>query len=199
MTDALRSDRGIAHSRVLVRQDAQFLSPVCRKDGQGSEGKKVSGRPKSPFSPCGRRSAGGDLQERVVGEAPVCHLLFQASGRPNSPFSPCGRRSAGGGLQERVFEKPLCAIFRFRHQDTQTPPFPLVGEGGWGDEGQTRLEMQNSTNRLVTPRECAFRRRSAHRRRAGRAQSRVALSSRCSDPAAPVSVPCRIVRRPYQE
>ena len=162
MTDALRSGHGIAHSRVLVRQDAQFLSPVCRKDGQGSEGKKVSGRPKSPFSPC-------------------------------------GRRSAGGGLQERVFEKHLRAIFCFRRQGAQTPPFPLVGEGGWGEEGQTRLEMQNSTNRLVTPRECAFRRRSAHRRQAGRAQSRVALSSRCSDPAAPVAAPYRSMQRPYRE
>ena len=127
MTDALRSDRGIAHSRVLVRQDAQFLSPVCRKDGQGSEGKKVSGRPKSPFSPCGRRSAGGDLQERVVGEAPVCHLPFQASGHPNSPFSPCGRRGLGGCLQRWVFgEAPMCHL-SFQASGHPNSPFSPCG------------------------------------------------------------------------
>jgi hypothetical protein len=36
------------------------------------------------------------LQGEVFGEAPACHLPFQASGRPNSPFSPCGRRGQGG-------------------------------------------------------------------------------------------------------
>jgi len=40
----------------------------------------------------------------------------------------------------RFLEKPLRAIFRFRHQDAQTPPSPLVGEGGWGDEGQKARE-----------------------------------------------------------
>jgi hypothetical protein len=34
----------------------------------------------------------------------------------------------------RFFGKPLRAISRFSHQDAQTPPSPLVGEGGWGDE-----------------------------------------------------------------
>jgi hypothetical protein len=48
--------------------------------------------------------------------------------------------------------KPLRAIFRFRHQDAQTPPSPLVGEGGRGDEGQQarecskpRIAPENST------------------------------------------------------
>ncbi len=36
--------------------------------------------------------------------------------------------------------KPLRAIFRFRHQDAQPPPSPLVGEGGRGDEGQKARE-----------------------------------------------------------
>ena len=40
----------------------------------------------------------------------------------------------------RFLGKPLRAIFRFRHQDAQTPPSPLVGEGGWGDEGQKARE-----------------------------------------------------------
>ena len=196
MTDALRSGHGIAHSRVLVVRTPDSPLLCTGKVGRGVRKKGIR-TSKVPFSPCG--DWGGCLQGRVVGEAPVCHLPFQASGRPNSPFSPCGRRSAGGGLQERVFEKHLRAIFCFRRQGAQTPPFPLVGEGGWGEEGQTRLEMQNSTNRLVTPRECAFRRRSAHRRQAGRAQSRVALSSRCSDPAAPVAAPYRSMQRPYRE
>ena len=30
---------------------------------------------------------------------------------------------------------------RFRHQDAQTPPSPLVGEGDRGDEGQKRTGM----------------------------------------------------------
>jgi hypothetical protein len=42
-----------------------------------------------------------------------------------------------------IFGRPLRAIFRFRHQDAQTPPSPLVGEGGRGDEGQKRIGMQN--------------------------------------------------------
>jgi len=64
-------------------------------------------------------------------QAPARHLPFQPSGRPNSPFSPCRRRAQGG----RCFGKPLRAISRSSHQDTQTPPSPRVGEGGWGDEG----------------------------------------------------------------
>jgi hypothetical protein len=32
----------------------------------------------------------------------------------------------------RCFGKPLRAISRFSHQDAQTPPSPLVGEGGLG-------------------------------------------------------------------
>ncbi len=49
------------------------------------------------------------------------------------------RRSHRG----RCFGKPLRAISRFRHQNAQNPPSPLVGEGGWGDEGQRRISMQN--------------------------------------------------------
>jgi hypothetical protein len=49
----------------------------------------------------------------------------------------------GDAHKGRCFGKPLRAISRFRHQDAQTPPSPLVGEGGWGDEGQRRTGMQN--------------------------------------------------------
>ena len=160
---------------------------------------QASGRPNSPFSPCGRRSAGGGLQERVFEKHLRAIFCFRRQGTQPPPSPLVGEGGWGDAYRGGFLGKPLCAIFRFRHQDTQTPPFPLVGEGGWGEEGQTRLEMQNSTNRLVTPRECAFRRRSAHRRQAGRAQSRVALSSRCSDPAAPVSAPYRSMQRPYRE
>jgi hypothetical protein len=59
--------------------------------------------------------------------------------------------------------KPLRAIFRFRHQDAQTPPSPLVGEGGRGDEGQQarecstpRIAPENSTlEKALPPRGCA--------------------------------------------
>ena len=46
------------------------------------------------------------------------------------------------GLRGRFFGKPRRAISRFRQQDAQTPPSPLVGEGGRGDEGQTRTGTQ---------------------------------------------------------
>jgi hypothetical protein len=72
--------------------------------------------------------------------------------------------------------KPLRAIFRFRHQDAQTPPSPLVGEGGRGDEGQQarecstpRIAPENSTlEKALPPRGCAG---VPARRRAGGARS----------------------------
>jgi hypothetical protein len=46
------------------------------------------------------------LQGQVFGEAPACHLPFQASGRPNAPFSPCGRRERGDeGQKAREYSK----------------------------------------------------------------------------------------------
>jgi hypothetical protein len=73
--------------------------------------------------------------------------------------------------------KPLRAIFRFRHQDAQTPPSPLVGEGGRGDEGQQarecstpRIAPENSTlEKALPPRGCAGL---PARRRAGGAITR---------------------------
>jgi hypothetical protein len=49
------------------------------------------------------------------------------------------RRGAAdrGAYSGRFLGKPWRAIFRFRHQDAQTPPSPRVGEGGRGDEGAT--------------------------------------------------------------
>ena len=51
------------------------------------------------------------------------------------------------GLKPLSTWKPLRAIVRFRHQDAQTPPSPLVGEGGRGDEGQKAREC--STPRIA--------------------------------------------------
>jgi hypothetical protein len=48
------------------------------------------------------------------------------------------RRSLRRRLQGQVFGKPLHSFSRFGLQDAQTPPSPRVGEGGWGDEGQSR-------------------------------------------------------------
>jgi hypothetical protein len=88
----------------------------------------------------------GGLQERVFGEAPACHLPFQASGRPTSPFSPCG--GWGEAYRGGFLGKPLRAIFCFRRQDAQTPPSPLVGEGGRGMRGKRARECRTS---LIVP------------------------------------------------
>ena len=99
MTDALRSGHGIAHSRVLVVRTPDSPLLCTGKVGRGVRKKGIR-TSKVPFSPCG--DWGGCLQGRVVGEAPVCHLPFQASGRLSSPFSPCGRRGQGDEEQQRV-------------------------------------------------------------------------------------------------
>jgi hypothetical protein len=63
---------------------------------------------------------------------------------PKLPFSLCGlKRGKRDAHRGRFFGKPLRAISRFSHQNAQTPPSPLVGEGGRGDEGQKRTGMQN--------------------------------------------------------
>ena len=60
-------------------------------------------------------------------------------------LTPAGFRRQGKRRSHRgrFFGNPLRAISRFRHQNVQNPPSPLVGEGGWGDEGQRRISMQN--------------------------------------------------------
>jgi len=60
-------------------------------------------------------------------------------------LTPAGFRRQGKRRSHRgrFFGNPLRAISRFRHQNVQNPPSPLVGEGGWGDEGQRRTGMQN--------------------------------------------------------
>ena len=44
----------------------------------------------------------------------------------------------------RFFRKTLRSSSRFGCPDAQTPPSPLVGEGGKGDEGQKRTGMQQT-------------------------------------------------------
>ena len=59
---------------------------------RGRPARMVRGRPR-PQQRCAPSQA---YRGEVFGEAPACHLPFQASGRPTSPFSPCGRRGQGG-------------------------------------------------------------------------------------------------------
>jgi hypothetical protein len=50
-------------------------------------------------------------------------------------------------LQGQVLGRRLRSLSRFGLQDAQTPPSSLVGEGGWGDEGQKRTGMQQTAHR----------------------------------------------------
>jgi len=126
------------------QQDAQTPSaPVWEKRARGMRGQPCTGMPAhlcQERTPCAVRTrrtpqVRTPLQGQVGWQALACHLSFQAAGRPNAPSSLCG----GEGLEEshrgRFLGKPRRAIFRFGQQDAQTPPSPLVGEGGRGDEG----------------------------------------------------------------
>ena len=66
--------------------------------------------------------------------------------RDAGPTGGKGRGCCAQDIPAGVFGKPLRAIFRFRRQDIQTPPSPLVGKGGRGDEGQKRTGMQKITH-----------------------------------------------------
>jgi hypothetical protein len=68
---------------------------------------------------------------------------------PTLPVPSLAREPGKAGCMShrgRFFGKPLRTISRFRHQDAQTPPSPLVGEGGRGDEGQKRAGMHKITH-----------------------------------------------------
>jgi len=69
-------------------------------------------------------------------------VRVRAEALPECVEAPAGlARGRGCGLKPSLsMWKPLRAIFRFRHQDAQTPPSPRVGEGGRGDEGQKARE-----------------------------------------------------------
>jgi hypothetical protein len=126
-------------------------SPACHLPFQ------ASGRPNSPFYPRGRR---GSSQGWIFWQAPACHLPFQPSGRP-TPFSPCGSRAdrkyvrctfpaASERHGRQVWNPPLpvqcvgadriadCALQwqkTYLCSNVLSALKPLVGEGGWGDEG----------------------------------------------------------------
>ncbi len=51
-----------------------------------------------------------------------------------------------GAHRGGFFGKPLHVIFRFRHQNAQNPPSPLVGEVGRGMRGQKCTGMQKITH-----------------------------------------------------
>jgi hypothetical protein len=59
-------------------------------------------------------------------------------------------------LYRVVFGKPLHSFSRFGLQDAQTPPSPRVGEGGRGDEGQTRPEYNQTINPRCLATACAL-------------------------------------------
>jgi len=65
---------------------------------------------------------------------------------PKLPPSPLV--GLGDAYRGRFFGKPRCAISRFRHQDAQNPPSPLVGEGGRGKRGKSVWECSRS---LISP------------------------------------------------
>jgi hypothetical protein len=68
---------------------------------------------------------------------------------PTLPVPSLAREPGKAGCMShrgRFFGKPLRTISCFRHQDAQTPPSPLVGEGGRGDEGQKRAGMHKITH-----------------------------------------------------
>ncbi len=57
------------------------------------------------------------------------------------PLLPLWEKGEGGMLASVEFSgAPSCCIARFRHQDAQTPPSPLVGEGGREEEGKKASE-----------------------------------------------------------
>ena len=100
----------------------------------------------TPFFSCGRKGfglAGAGFLGSSCAPSPV-------SRHPDAqtPFFSCGRK--GFGLAGAGFLGSSCAPSPVsRHPDAQTPPSPLVGEGGWGDEGQTGLRIAFPLNRMM--------------------------------------------------
>jgi hypothetical protein len=104
-------------------QDTQTPpSPLVGEEGRGDEGQKRLGIQQ------GKRASG----ERSRARCPRSREESQGGARASRP-----RRLIG-----QVFRKARRAISRFKHQDARSPPSPLVGEEGRGDEGQKRLGIQ---------------------------------------------------------
>jgi hypothetical protein len=132
---------------------------TARRSGRGSV--HEGGRPAE------RLHGAMSIASPFPGGTPArCDVNRQPLPLSNPPTTAChsGRGSVheGGRPAERLhgamsiaspsphrggfFGKPLYAISRFSHQNAQTPPSPRVGEGGRGDEGQTRTGMQKITD-----------------------------------------------------
>ena len=60
----------------------------------------------------------------------------RASGAPHRQ-----RRSIPAGASNRSGRASACTLSRFRHQDAQNPPSPLMGEGGRGIRGKSAREF----------------------------------------------------------
>ena len=73
-----------------------------------------------------RFTSGAPLKERVLWRLPI-RCSYRGIRTPRLPLLPSWEK--GAAYRGRFLGKPLRAIFRFRHQDAQTPPSPLVGEG----------------------------------------------------------------------
>ncbi len=63
---------------------------------------------------------------------------------PKLPLLPLWEKVAGGLTGAGFLGRRLRAFSCFGHQDAQTPPSPLVGEGGRGDEGQKHIRTLRS-------------------------------------------------------
>jgi hypothetical protein len=109
--------------------------------------------PRLPLLPVWEKGVGGMRGKRApqrsgrhCGTTAFLALLLrlQASRRVRAGGARTQGISASSG---RFFGKPLHFFSRFGLQDAQTPPSPLVGEGGWGDEGQTGAATEWSSLR----------------------------------------------------
>jgi hypothetical protein len=103
---AIAGDRHELRS-TLAPPGSAGVSPACAPEARAP---RLSGRPPSPFTPCG--SIAGRSQSRATDMnfgrrwrrlgarvSPACAPEARAprvSGRPPSPFAPCGRRGQGG-------------------------------------------------------------------------------------------------------
>ena len=68
--------------------------------------------------------------------SPCAPSAVSAIRKPKLPLLPLWEKGAGGSHRGRFFGKPLRAISRFSHQNAQTPPSSLVGEGDrWISQG----------------------------------------------------------------
>jgi hypothetical protein len=113
-------------SRERQRRPSRLSPLASRLSPLHSEARlRVTRTPTAPLSPLASRLS-------------PLHSEARLHGREARAGHPCELAGAG------FLGKPLRAISRFQPSERQTPPSPLVGEGGWGDEGQRRTGMQKA-------------------------------------------------------